>query len=152
MKRIIYALAVLPFFFALGCANESAQVAQKLDTSQELNGKQVEVSGKAEFPLVVFENTSAGNKSAITLVVSSAAEHSRITNINVNYGKGTKNGYYVNVPEGTEDFKDSDVVLYDKDGKEISHGRVTIKGTVSYGGEGLKPNEYSINEVTIEAR
>ena len=151
MKRGIYAFAVLPFFFALGYANESAQVAKQLETSQELNGKQIEVTCMAEFPLVVFENIS-GNKSAITLVVSSAADHSRIANINVNYGKDTKNGYYVNVPEGIEDFKDSDVVLYDKDGKAITHGLVTIKGTVSYGGEDLESNEYSINEVTIEAK
>lgn len=102
--------------------------------------------------MVVFENNSAGNKSELALVVSGAAEYSRIVNINVNYGKDVKNGYYVNTPEGTEEFKDSDVILYDKDGKEIKHGNVSIKGTVSYGGRGRKPNEYTISEVTIESK
>lgn len=173
MKKILPVFAAAILLCTASCSNRSMDLAKELNESYTHDGKTVELEGKLSTSYMVW---GSENREMLDLHLTCGTaldntKSERVSDIMVHYGTGP-NSVMINVAPDVKQFKDTDVALYDKNGKKLSlTDEVKVTGKVTYTAKGPKktsgaptikvPNmkkeegdgndySYKITDVTIE--
>ena len=127
MNRWRFAVLVLLVCGLVSCGGAdkaTKEMIEKLSTSYDYDGQQVEMTGYLSVPRSILVR---GDMIALGLHNSAGQSNDELAKLKVKFGKG-ENSYYV-----PEKFRGSDVEIYDATGEQ--HGYLTcvkVKGTVKY--------------------
>lgn len=151
MKKIsIVCMAAVALFFA-SCSNHSMEVAKELGKSYTHDGKTIELEGNLATAYMVWGNSNRETLD-LRMTCGTAMDNTKtetVSDIIVHYGTGP-NSVMINVPPDAKEFKDTDVVLYDKNGAKLALAdKVKITGKVTYTAKGPKKDAESKLKIKV---
>lgn len=138
MKKITFVIISFTVLLFTSCKNQSLKIKEELENSYTYDGKTIELEGRFN-PTIVMQRGSvidAGIEIYNDYFIIQTGNTS--VTVTLNYGND-KNSMMINTPENESHFKDTDVVIYDKDGNKLTtNDKVKITGTVKYPNKGPK--------------
>lgn len=140
MKKLMPVFATAIALCFASCSNHSMDVAKELNESYKHDGKTIELEGQLATSYMVW-GSSDRETLDLHMTCGTALDNTKtetVSDIMVHYGT-TPNSVIINVAPDVKQFKETDVVLYDKNGAKLTLAdKVKVTGKVTYTAKGPK--------------
>ncbi|WP_316809505.1 hypothetical protein [Pedobacter agri] len=155
IKTILGIAVVLFIGVVFFYTSSSVKTAKEIETTYTHHNQTITLEGKFKAPFL----TRTGKNIAMEFEVYNdffiiQTGNKTINGITVNYGEG-KNSVFIDVPEDSRKFEQTDVVIFDKDGNKLTTSdKVKITAQIVYPNKGVKKSssvkDYSTGKVTVK--